>query len=41
MSGKANACAVYPKKLCKEGAEALATLLTTKKAVDSMGLDSY
>lgn len=30
-----------PKKLFKEGAEALATLLTTKKAVDSMGLDSY
>ena len=30
-----------PKKLFTEGAEALATLLTTKKAVDSMGLDSY
>ena len=30
-----------PKKQFKEGAEALATLLTTKQAVDSMGLDSF
>ena len=30
-----------PKKQFKEGAEALATLLTTKLAVDSMGLDSF
>ena len=30
-----------PKKIFKEGAEALATILTSKKAVDSMGLDAH